>query len=115
MPFPSIQTEATIRALAASLTPTTLAAVIVDLRANSQITDAQQDLADYAERMFSRQLDALIGRESETERLIGFLAWGAGYRRTHNGRQYGWISDAIGQNEVKAEFRRLAAKYDAQA
>lgn len=52
---------------------------------------------------------------SETERLIGFLAWGAGYRRTHNGRQYGWISDAIGQAEVKTEFRRLAAKYDAQA
>lgn len=51
---------------------------------------------------------------SETERLIGFLAWGNGYRRTHGGRQYGWISDAISQNEVKAEFRRLAAKYDSQ-
>ena len=33
----------------------------------------------------------------------------------HNGKQYGWISDAISQDEIKAEFRRLAKKYDAQA
>jgi hypothetical protein len=49
---------------------------------------------------------------SEAERLMGFLAWGAGYAKTHNGHQYGWISDAIPQDEVKREFRRLAAKYD---
>ena len=52
--------------------------------------------------------------QSETERLMGYLAWGAGYARTHGGRQYGWISDAIPQDQVKREFRRLAAKYDSQ-
>jgi len=30
-------------------------------------------------------------------------------------RSYGWLSDAIPQDEIKAEFRRLAKKYDAQA
>jgi hypothetical protein len=53
--------------------------------------------------------------QSETERLLGYLAWGAGYARLHNGHQFGWISDAINQGEVKAEFRRLAKKYDAAA
>jgi len=53
--------------------------------------------------------------QSEAERLIGYLAWGAGYARIHGGKQYGWISDAIPQDEIKAEFRRLAKKYDAQA
>lgn len=52
---------------------------------------------------------------SEAERLMGYLAWGAGYAKTHGGRQYGWISDAIPQEQVKSEFRRLAAKYDAMA
>ncbi|GAB6184592.1 amidoligase family protein [Thermopirellula anaerolimosa] len=51
--------------------------------------------------------------QSETERLLGYLAWGRGYARIHGGKQYGWISDAIPQDEVKAEFRRLARKYDA--
>ena len=51
---------------------------------------------------------------SEAERLMGYLAWGAGYARIHGGRQYGWISDAIPQETVKSEFRRLAVKYDAQ-
>jgi hypothetical protein len=53
--------------------------------------------------------------QSEAERLMGYLAWGAGYARIHGGRQYGWISDVVPQDQVKAEFRRLAAKYDAQA
>lgn len=52
--------------------------------------------------------------QSEAERLIGYLAWGAGYARIHHGQQYGWISDLIPQDQVKAEFRRLAGKYDAQ-
>lgn len=51
--------------------------------------------------------------QSETERLLGYLAWGRGYARIHGGRQYGWITDAIPQHQVKAEFRRLARKYDA--
>ena len=51
---------------------------------------------------------------SEAERLMGYLAWGAGYARIHNGIQYGWISNAIPQDQIKSEFRRLAAKYDAQ-
>ena len=50
--------------------------------------------------------------QSEAERLMGYLAWGAGYARIH-GRQFGWISDLIPQDEVKTEFRRLARKYDA--
>jgi hypothetical protein len=53
--------------------------------------------------------------QSETERLIGYLAWGKGYARIHDGKQYGWVSDAISQDEIKAEFRRLAKKYDVQA
>ena len=52
--------------------------------------------------------------QSETERLMGYLAWGAGYARIHHGHQFGWISDIIPQDEIKKEFRRLAAKYDAQ-
>lgn len=51
--------------------------------------------------------------QSETERLLGYLAWGKGYARIHGGKQYGWISDAIPQDQIKAEFRRLAKKYDA--
>jgi hypothetical protein len=51
---------------------------------------------------------------SEAERLMGYLAWGNGYAKAHNGQQYGWISDAIPQDQIKNEFRRLAAKYDAQ-
>jgi hypothetical protein len=52
--------------------------------------------------------------QSEAERLMGYLAWGAGYARIHGGRQYGWITDAIPQDQIKGEFRRLAAKYDSQ-
>jgi hypothetical protein len=53
--------------------------------------------------------------QSEAERLMGYLAWGDCYARIHDGRQYGWISDAIPQDTIKAEFRRLALKYDSQA
>ncbi len=53
--------------------------------------------------------------QSEAERLMGYLAWGAGYARIHQGQQFGWISDLVPQDEVKREFRRLAARYDAQA
>jgi hypothetical protein len=53
--------------------------------------------------------------QSETERLIGYLAWGPGYARIHNGRQFGWLGGPIAQDAVKAEFRRLAKKYDAEA
>lgn len=51
---------------------------------------------------------------SETERLMGYLAWGNGYARIHGGHQFGWILDATTQETVKAEFRRLAKKYDEQ-
>jgi len=53
--------------------------------------------------------------QSEAERLMGYLAWGAGYARIHGGRQFGWISNIVPQERVKAEFRRLAKKYDAMA
>lgn len=51
---------------------------------------------------------------SEVERLFGFMAWGAGYAKLKGGKQYGWISDAISQDMVKREFRRLAKKYDGE-
>jgi hypothetical protein len=53
--------------------------------------------------------------QSETERLLGYLAWGRGYARLHNGKQFGWISEVIPQDEIKTTFRRLAKKYDEQA
>ncbi|MFZ5833014.1 MAG: amidoligase family protein, partial [Planctomycetota bacterium] len=53
--------------------------------------------------------------QSEVERLMGYLAWGAGYARVHGGRQFGWIATEVTQDAVKAEFRRLAKKYDTQA
>lgn len=52
--------------------------------------------------------------QSEAERLMGYVAWGKGYARIHDGKQFGWISDIVPQDVVKAEFRRLAKKYDAQ-
>jgi hypothetical protein len=52
--------------------------------------------------------------QSEIERLMGFLKWSDGYRRLNGGKQYGWICDAISQEEVKKELRRLAKKYDAE-
>lgn len=51
---------------------------------------------------------------SETERLLGYLAWGNGYAKLHDGKQFGWVSSVVAQDEVKATFRRLAAKYDAE-
>jgi hypothetical protein len=53
--------------------------------------------------------------QSEVERLIGYLAWAPGYARIHGGRCFGWIGGDIDQDTIKAEFRRLAKKYDAQA
>jgi hypothetical protein len=50
--------------------------------------------------------------QSETERLMGYLAWGDCYKRLNNGQEFGWISNAIAQDDVKKEFRRLAKKYD---
>lgn len=51
---------------------------------------------------------------SEIERLMGYLGWGEGYARTKGGRQYGWISNLIPQDEIRKEFRRLAKEYDAE-
>ena len=51
---------------------------------------------------------------SEAERLINFLAWGVDYGSVYDDRQFGWVSDIIPQEQIKAEFRRLAAKYDSQ-
>jgi len=53
--------------------------------------------------------------QSELERVFGYLKWAAGYRRVHGGRQYGWITDVIPQNEIKKELRRLAKKYDSES
>ena len=46
---------------------------------------------------------------------MGFLSWGDGVSRIHGGRRDGWASDLIPMDSVKAEFRRLAKKYDAQS
>jgi hypothetical protein len=52
--------------------------------------------------------------QSETERLLGYLAWGQGVAKIHGGHQFGWLADIVAQDEIKAEFRRLAKQYDAQ-
>jgi hypothetical protein len=52
--------------------------------------------------------------QSECERLMGYLKWSEGYRRTNNGRQYGWVTDVIPQEAIRKEFRRLAKKYDSE-
>jgi hypothetical protein len=59
---------------------------------------------------------------SETERLMGFLAWGKGYAKQHKGQVYGWIYNCessvpalrVSMDSVKSMFRRLAKKYDGQ-
>jgi hypothetical protein len=45
---------------------------------------------------------------TELERLLFILGWG------DTKKNYGWISDAIPMKEIKAEFRRLAQKYDSE-
>lgn len=52
---------------------------------------------------------------SELERVFGFLAWGKGYAKLKGGKQYGWVSNIVSQDEVKKELRRLAKKYDGEA
>lgn len=49
--------------------------------------------------------------QSEAERLMGYLAWGDGYAKLHGGKRYGLINPAA-EDTIKAEFRRLARKYD---
>ena len=46
---------------------------------------------------------------TEVERLLFILGWGV------KDKNYGWISDAVPMKEIKAEFRRLAKKYDGVA
>lgn len=43
---------------------------------------------------------------TEVERLLFILGWG------NTKKNHGWISNAIPMKEIKAEFRRLAQKYD---
>ena len=51
----------------------------------------------------------------EAERLMGYLAWGAGYAKLRGGKSAGWLeNDIVTQEQARTEFRRLAAKYDAQ-
>lgn len=52
--------------------------------------------------------------QTDVERLFGFLGWGDGYRRL-KGRSFGLLDDVVSEDRIKAEFRRLARKYDAQA
>jgi len=50
---------------------------------------------------------------SEAERLLHYLCWAAGSAKI-SGRSYGWIYDGIPREKVKAEFRRMAKKFDSQ-
>jgi hypothetical protein len=54
---------------------------------------------------------------SETERMLAYLGWANGYARAIEKRQYGWLAGEVAglpsQDATKAEFRRLAKKYDA--
>ena len=55
--------------------------------------------------------------QSETERLFGFVAWAGYYDVAGSNRpgvNFGWVCNAISQEEIKSTFRRLAAQYDAQ-
>ncbi len=67
--IPIRQTESIIKAIAASLRPTTLAAVIEDLMENDQVSEYDQELADYAAMQFGRQLSAMVG-ERQAARLL---------------------------------------------
>ena len=50
---------------------------------------------------------------SECERLLAYLVWGSYGKHPSHAHAFGWMSDIIPQETVKAEFRRLAKKYDA--
>ena len=59
--LPERQAQQMVKALAASMTPETLRAVIIDLLGNDQQNEYQQGLADFATRQFARQLKAMTG------------------------------------------------------
>lgn len=52
--------------------------------------------------------------ETEMNRMLSYIGWATGYAKNLAGKQYGWVSDIIPQNEIKKEFRRLAKKYDSE-
>ncbi|GHT23178.1 hypothetical protein FACS189419_06770 [Planctomycetales bacterium] len=52
--------------------------------------------------------------QTELGRLLSYIGWQTGYARNLAGKQYGWITDIIPQDEIKKEFRRLAKKYDSE-
>jgi len=64
--------EALMLVLLNSLSPETLAAAMVDLQRNDQITEAIQDLADWAEGRFSAQLTAMVG-DDEAHAMVDAL------------------------------------------
>ena len=55
--------------------------------------------------------------QSETERLIGYLAWAPGTAKIHGGKSFGWIADdtLLDRKTAMNTLRTMAAKYDAQA
>jgi len=52
--------------------------------------------------------------QTELERTLSFLGWSSGYAKNAEGKEYGIVTDIIPLKEIKKEFRRLAAKYDAE-
>ena len=62
----------TIRVIAGSLTPTTLAAAIIDLDENHGLTEADDQERLRARELFAEQLVCMIG-EDEATRVLGGL------------------------------------------
>lgn len=59
--LPDRQAQNIVKAIAGSLTPETLAAVVADLGENDQCSEYMQGLADFAKRQFRRQLVGMVG------------------------------------------------------
>ena len=52
--------------------------------------------------------------QTELERMLSYLGWSTGYAKNAEGKEYGIVTDIIPLKEIRTEFRRLAAKYDAE-
>lgn len=65
----TLESENLLNGLAASLTPTTLAAVIGDLEENDALTDYLAGLMNFAKGKFREQLVCMVG-EAEAENML---------------------------------------------
>ena len=67
--LPERQTQNIVAAIAGSMTPTTLSAVIADLASNNQESEYMTLLQDFAERQFRRQLICMVGEQESAVML----------------------------------------------